>query len=172
MKNISGWVAFLAALLALGYLLWFGAIKTDSPLSEGFAITGECTTEAKMCPDGSSVGRTEANCEFAACPSAAAKKPSTKPTTSSPAAVPVGSSKSGIARYAEKITVMGVSLTPLLVVSDGRCPSDASCATPGLIKVQTRIVSGATTTDMFFEIGKPIVDGDSLLYGGAWRAYG
>jgi hypothetical protein len=27
-----------------------------------------CTTEAKLCPDGSSVGRTGPNCEFAACP--------------------------------------------------------------------------------------------------------
>jgi hypothetical protein len=27
-----------------------------------------CTLEAKLCPDGSSVGRTGPNCEFAACP--------------------------------------------------------------------------------------------------------
>lgn len=29
-----------------------------------------CTEEAKVCPDGSAVGRTAPNCEFAACPSA------------------------------------------------------------------------------------------------------
>lgn len=28
----------------------------------------ECTLEAKICPDGSTVGRTGPNCEFAACP--------------------------------------------------------------------------------------------------------
>ncbi len=27
-----------------------------------------CTLEAKVCPDGSSVGRTGPNCEFAQCP--------------------------------------------------------------------------------------------------------
>ncbi len=27
-----------------------------------------CTMDAKMCPDGSAVGRTGPNCEFAACP--------------------------------------------------------------------------------------------------------
>lgn len=27
-----------------------------------------CTMDAKLCPDGSSVGRTGPNCEFAACP--------------------------------------------------------------------------------------------------------
>lgn len=27
-----------------------------------------CTTDAKLCPDGSAVGREGPNCEFAACP--------------------------------------------------------------------------------------------------------
>jgi len=36
-----------------------------------------CTMEAKLCPDGSAVGRTGPNCEFAACPAANAS--STKP---------------------------------------------------------------------------------------------
>lgn len=31
----------------------------------------QCSQEAKMCPDGSAVGRTGPNCEFAACPSSA-----------------------------------------------------------------------------------------------------
>ncbi|HVU06612.1 MAG TPA: hypothetical protein VHE10_02390 [Candidatus Paceibacterota bacterium] len=30
-----------------------------------------CTMDAKLCPDGSSVGRTGPNCEFAQCPGAA-----------------------------------------------------------------------------------------------------
>lgn len=30
--------------------------------------TRGCTMEAKLCPDGSAVGRTGPNCEFAACP--------------------------------------------------------------------------------------------------------
>lgn len=38
-----------------------------------------CTLEAKICPDGTAVGRTGPNCEFAACPS-----PVTTPTTSAP----------------------------------------------------------------------------------------
>lgn len=37
-------------------------VKTTIP--EGKA----CTMEAKLCPDGSYVGRTGPNCEFAACP--------------------------------------------------------------------------------------------------------
>ena len=32
-----------------------------------------CTRDARICPDGSSVGRSGPNCEFAACPEPAAK---------------------------------------------------------------------------------------------------
>lgn len=35
-----------------------------------FLTTKACTMEAKLCPDGSSVGRTGLNCEFALCPTA------------------------------------------------------------------------------------------------------
>lgn len=37
----------------------------DPPADPGGPV---CTMEAKMCPDGSAVGRTGPNCEFAACP--------------------------------------------------------------------------------------------------------
>jgi hypothetical protein len=38
---------------------------------QSFSVSKEhkaCTEEAKMCPDGSYVGRTGPNCEFSACP--------------------------------------------------------------------------------------------------------
>ncbi len=41
-----------------------------------------CTMEAKLCPDGSSVGRTGPNCEFSLCPGEKA------PTESSPVMAP------------------------------------------------------------------------------------
>ncbi len=37
--------------------------------------TRGCTQEAKICPDGSAVGRTGPNCEFAECPRAVAPGP-------------------------------------------------------------------------------------------------
>ncbi len=39
-------------------------VKTKKPISTPKA----CTMEAKICPDGSSVGRTGPNCEFTPCP--------------------------------------------------------------------------------------------------------
>jgi len=41
-----------------------------------------CTLEAKICPDGSTVGRTGPNCEFSACPEAASPQVSTAPGAS------------------------------------------------------------------------------------------
>ncbi|MFA5930838.1 MAG: DUF333 domain-containing protein [archaeon] len=51
---------FLIALLAL--LLFFGCTQEiKGPLVA-------CTEEAKLCPNGSAVGRVAPNCEFAPCP--------------------------------------------------------------------------------------------------------
>ncbi len=51
------WVSFAGY---LNYSLW--------TLNKGFVAQPVCTMEAKLCPDGSFVGRTGPNCEFAACP--------------------------------------------------------------------------------------------------------
>ena len=40
-----------------------------SYVSKNKPVQKACTLEAKICPDGSSVGRTGPNCDFAACPS-------------------------------------------------------------------------------------------------------
>ncbi len=59
LKFIAGIIIFLLISIgAVGFYLY----KQQSP--EQIA----CTMEAKACPDGSSVGRTGPNCEFAPCP--------------------------------------------------------------------------------------------------------
>jgi len=50
-----------------------GNVSTNpiaNPIPEGVV----CTMDAKLCPDGSAVGRGGPNCEFAACPSASTQK--------------------------------------------------------------------------------------------------
>ena len=54
-------IAVVIILLAGGWYLWAGGM----PGGGGAAI---CPQDAMLCPDGSSVGRTGPNCEFAACP--------------------------------------------------------------------------------------------------------
>lgn len=76
-KNKSG-LLVIAILLIVILLLAGGVVFgmqiekrkvkvwTESPLTE--STPQACTTEAKICPDGSSVGRTGPDCEFAPCP--------------------------------------------------------------------------------------------------------
>ncbi|MCY0986852.1 hypothetical protein OV203_06950 [Nannocystis sp. ILAH1] len=42
--------------------------KSDKPPAENPDGPQACTKEAKICPDGTTVGRTGPNCEFAPCP--------------------------------------------------------------------------------------------------------
>ncbi len=66
MKNNKGIVPILIILIIVGVLAvtggtyYFLVKKTPKPVG--------CTMEAKICPDGSAVGRTGPKCEFAECP--------------------------------------------------------------------------------------------------------
>ncbi len=51
--------------MIIGGVYWWQTAKTSEPPQTA------CTMEAKICPDGSAVGRTGPNCEFALCPSEA-----------------------------------------------------------------------------------------------------
>ncbi|MDP2860188.1 MAG: hypothetical protein Q8N98_00575, partial [bacterium] len=68
MKNNKGLAPILIVLMIVGVLAlgggtyYFLTKRTQKPVS--------CTLEAKICPDGSAVGRTSPNCEFAQCPTA------------------------------------------------------------------------------------------------------
>jgi len=57
-----------------GILIWQLWYSPVAP-----SILPACTQEAKICPDGSSVGRTGPNCEFAECPSEIVTLPKESP---------------------------------------------------------------------------------------------
>ena len=54
---------FLFVILSAGIFYFVRHEETGKPLKQI-----ACTMEAKICPDGSAVGRSGPNCEFAACP--------------------------------------------------------------------------------------------------------
>lgn len=128
----------VGAVIAIGvglYVAFFG-IGAPSPGQKA------CTMEAKICPDGSAVGRTGPDCEFAACPTAT---PAPTPTSATLRAA-IGQTVSGL----------DVSLTPLAIISDSRCPVDVQCIWAGTVTLKVRIQSGLGTSEMTFELGKPI----------------
>ncbi len=84
-------------------------------------VTGPvaCTMEAKICPDGSAVGRSGPKCEFAQCPSLAA---------------------SGSAlRVGEERKIGDVSITLNSITQDSRCASDVQCIWAGAVTVNVKL---------------------------------
>ncbi len=61
-------VVVVLSLLGIGTIYYGVKVSQNKPLSPKPEAQKACTLEAKICPDGSSVGRTGPNCEFAACP--------------------------------------------------------------------------------------------------------
>ncbi len=90
-----------------------------------------CTMEAKLCPDGTAVGRTGPNCEFAACPE----------VVSAPA--PVATTDDIVLGVGQKGKVGGLNITVNSFVSDSRCPIDVQCIWAGEFKVNVMLL-GAT----------------------------
>lgn len=64
MKNT---IIIIAIVLVVSGLVYAFTRPTTPDITDGNQVA--CTMDAKMCPDGSYVGRTGPNCEFAACPS-------------------------------------------------------------------------------------------------------
>jgi hypothetical protein len=63
-KSIQDWQKKMIVDQILSTFKFLGTASPGSPVPTQKA----CTLEAKVCPDGSSVGRTGPNCEFAPCP--------------------------------------------------------------------------------------------------------
>lgn len=96
-----------------------------------------CTQEAKICPDGSAVGRTGPDCSFAECP---------------------GTSGSIIleARIGQEVSGLDVRLMPLAVLADNRCPGNVQCIQAGTVSVRVRITSGLGTATPTFTLDNPV----------------
>jgi len=56
----------------------------------------------------------------------------------------------------ERADVAGITITPLSVVEDSRCPIDVNCIQAGRVRVRATLTSGLGTADQIFIIGEPI----------------
>lgn len=113
----------MVVLVLLGGATYY--LATSAPRSEDLVA---CTMEAKLCPDGSAVGRSGPHCEFAACPDA----------TTTP------SGGQGIAPYNSGIegVVMAGPTCPV-----ERTPPDPQCADKP-IQTKVTIVRGNNATSV------------------------
>lgn len=65
-KNLKPWLIFFSFILLVGIIIYFGLFWWTNYHAKSTEVY--CTQETKQCPDGSYVGRTGPNCEFAPCP--------------------------------------------------------------------------------------------------------
>lgn len=111
--------------------LWMVNVRTvQAPGQEA------CTMEAKLCPDGTAVGRTGPNCEFAECP---ANGPITLE-----------------ARIGQEVSGLGVRIVPVELLEDSRCPVDVVCIQAGTVRVRARLINGLGEANQEFKLNQPI----------------
>lgn len=60
------------------------------------------------------------------------------------------------AKLGESASVLGVTVTPLEVLEDSRCPIDVECIQAGKLRIQATLQSGLGTADQEFELFEPI----------------
>jgi hypothetical protein len=120
-----------------GGIMRMNSAKTPT-IPEGVA----CTMDAKMCPDGSYVGRIPPSCNFAACPVTA--------TSHTPVTTSYTTSIGQVAGSAF------LNITPFEIVEESRCPIDVLCIHAGTVRVKAHVFHSGTTTDEIFGLNNPV----------------
>lgn len=146
-KNL--WIVIgILALIALGVYV---TTKSQSAVSPVVAEPVACTADAQICPDGSAVGRVGPDCHFAACPASPTQQ------TGTPALLSAGIQK--------PVTGFGVTITPLKVLEDSRCPADVTCIQAGTVRLSAKVrvdQQGVESTETF-AIGEPVSIGGGTI---------
>jgi len=143
-KNLI-FISAVVLVLGAGIFFWSGfnknSLKNNLPVA--------CTMDAKLCSDGSAVGRTGPNCEFAKCPDV-----TDIPYNTSDLVLGVGENgKAG-----------DLKITLNSVMQDSRCPSGVQCIWAGLVEVKINISGGSKSENVNISSGQTphVFDGYSI----------
>jgi len=124
MKKGPVFIFLLCLAVALCGIWYFYTFDT-SPRGNNSGADIACPMDAKLCPDGSSVARTGPNCTFAKCP-----------------AFQSGTSATLETKIDKGATALGVTIVPLAILEDSRCPLDVQCIQAGTVRVRALLKSG------------------------------
>ncbi len=118
----------VVVIVALGIIFW---PKISAGLFHKNTSQVVCTMEAKLCPDGSYVGRSGPKCEFKKCPIVTATSTPVISTSTDSITLGVG----------QKGEVAGINITLNKIVSDSRCAIDAVCVWAGMVTANVTLES-------------------------------
>lgn len=140
---------FLIALVLIlasivGYGIWRDKKITTIPEKDQVV----CTMEARLCPDGSYVGRSGPKCEFTACPSIPSNPTQNPPiTTPQPETI--------TARLGQTVNLFGVQAVLAELVSDSRCAEGVQCVWAGTVEVKVRATYAGFSQDVVLTLNTP-----------------
>ncbi len=137
----------LVGVLLIGGVAWAASRNTESvvtSISPNVTSTQgwECNGDAKICPDGSLVGRTGPNCEFVSCP------------------LPNATSTTMTTYLGGRVTGLNVTVNPEEVVSDSRCPQGVQCVWAGTVSVRTVLSTEVSHGEHVLVLNEPRVFGN------------
>ena len=145
MKN-GAWIIAGIAAIAAGYFI----LHTQPlPFLGGIPPGVVCTMEAKACPDGSYVGRTGPDCEFAPCPTATS--------------TPTSTAAQMQARIGQATAALGATISPIAVTQDSRCPVDVQCIQAGTVQLRAQVTDASGTTEKMFTLDKAVIVGTRTI---------
>ncbi|MES2088122.1 MAG: carboxypeptidase-like regulatory domain-containing protein [Patescibacteria group bacterium] len=133
MKKIIIIILFILVVAGAGIFLWQRGSLWQATNPEPVM----CTMEAKLCPDGSYVGRSGPKCEFAKCPVTTSGN-----FTKGELTLGVGESK--------KIDDLTIKINKVL--EDSRCPSDVQCIQAGTVRLETLLTLPDSTESAVFSL--------------------
>lgn len=139
-------LSIIIVLIALtGVGVWLKAPQTTptEPITEEPVF---CTADAKICPDGTGVGRIPPKCDFAPCPTATNSTATSSSTTNNKLEAGIGYTASS----------NNVKIYPLEVLEDSRCPEDVQCIQAGTVRLKAKVESGLGTSTVTLTLGEPI----------------
>ena len=139
-KVLIGLVA-AASILVLGFFVLNTYIHKEEQVTE-VTTSYECDGDAQLCPDGSSVGRTGPDCDFAACP------------------LPDDTSAQVTTYLGGTATALTMSVTPKEIISDSRCPTSVTCIWAGTVEVRTVLTTPVSHGEHTLTLGTPQTFGD------------
>ena len=142
--------AVVVALIGIGAILYGAALS--NPINHD-AIAVVCPNDTKICSDGAIVGRAGANCLFSDCPILVGS--STQDGTQE---FPTTSEGDVRIHVGEKASYNSVTITPLAIISDSRCPSDpkVQCIWAGTVQIKALIESDVESAVKEIELNKPV----------------
>ena len=153
-KNIILGILCLAAVVVIAIFFRPGN-NTNSPLpigddtgyAPGDGVPVACQMDARVCPDGSVIGRSGPRCEFAACPGTTV------------------SSDEVVAGLNQRVLSKGILITPLVVVSDSRCPANVNCIWAGEVELRVKLEKGTVSREVVLKSGASVTfEGNTVTF--------